>query len=160
MKENAMPHTDERQALTATIDRALRVVMVALKRGHRHRPADLDLTLGQVNCLRTVGALGEPTMSELSAALGLSPSTVTGLVDTLIQRGQLQRRDDAADRRVVRVRLSAEGVGRQRRHEAYAQKRVADLLHGIDTAGLRQVADALALLVEAVQRPSGEEANQ
>jgi DNA-binding MarR family transcriptional regulator len=155
-----MPHTDERQALTATIDRALRAVMVALKRGHRHRPTDLDLTLGQVNCLRTVAILGEPTMSELSAALGLSPSTTTGLVDTLIQRGQLQRHDDLADRRLVRVGLSAEGARRQRRHEAVAHKRLAELLQGMDTARLRQAAEALALLADAVQRPSGEEANQ
>jgi DNA-binding MarR family transcriptional regulator len=154
-----MPPTDERAELAAGINEALRSLWMALRRGHRNAPADLDLTLGQLNCLRTVGDLGEPSMSELSSALGLSPSTATGLVDALIQRGQMERRDDPADRRVVRVCLSAEGVRRQRHHEARIQQRLAELLCDMDTAHLRQVSEALGLLAAAVQHPSGEEAD-
>ena len=153
-----MPGDDERTALTTAIDDSLRTVARALKGGLRHSPADLGLTLGQLNCLRTIAALGEPSMSELSASTGLRPSTVTGLVDALIERGQVERRDDATDRRVVRVRLSPEGTRQQRRHMTRMQARLAELLSDLDTADLRQVSGALSLLQGAVQRRAGEEA--
>ena len=140
--------------LAVAIDDALRTVGMALRRGHRHSPAELDLTLGQLHCLGAVGCLGEPSMSDLSSALGLRPSTVTGLVDALIERGQVERRDDAEDRRLVRVRLTAEGVQRHEHHGAQVQQRLTELLGAMPTPDLRQVRDALDLLVAAVRRSS------
>jgi DNA-binding MarR family transcriptional regulator len=73
--------------LAVAIDGALRRVGMALRRGHRHSPVELDLTLGQLHCLGAISCLGKPSMSDLSSALDLRPSTVTGLVDALIERG-------------------------------------------------------------------------
>ena len=153
-----MAEPTERGDLTVAIDDALRGVVMALKRGHPHGPADLDLTLAHLHCLRTVNELGEPSMSELSAALGLSPSTVTGLVDTLTDGGQLVRRHDPLDRRVVRVRLSAAGRRRRERHTKLIQQRLSDLLSDLSVDELQRVAAALDLLLAAVQRRAGEAA--
>ena len=48
-------------------------------------------------------------MTELSRANGVSVSTMTSMVDRLIQGGLLERLRDGADRRIVRVGLSAAG---------------------------------------------------
>lgn len=50
------------------------------------------------------------TMRELTETLALPPSSVTGLVDTLVERQALERISDPDDRRVVRVRLTSSGL--------------------------------------------------
>ncbi|MFM8664593.1 MAG: MarR family winged helix-turn-helix transcriptional regulator [Betaproteobacteria bacterium] len=56
-------------------------------------------------------------MSELSACLMVTGGNVTGLTDQLVQEGWVQRTEDSRDRRVWRVRLTAEG---RRRFEQMA----------------------------------------
>jgi DNA-binding MarR family transcriptional regulator len=50
------------------------------------------------------------SMRELSARLGGHASTATGIADRLAARGLVERHDDAGDRRVKRVGLTAEGA--------------------------------------------------
>lgn len=74
-------------------------------------PVDLptDLTMQQ---LRVLGAVAyEPglTGQELGARLGVSAPTASGLIDRLVEKGVLERTDDATDRRVRRLHLTEEG---------------------------------------------------
>jgi DNA-binding MarR family transcriptional regulator len=73
----------------------------------------------------------KPTMGELAKELLLPLSTVTRIVDALEERGFAQRLPDAADGRVVRVRLT--DGGRQiyetmQRHKVRNAQRVLDCL--------------------------------
>ncbi|HMD87796.1 MAG TPA: MarR family transcriptional regulator [Anaerolineaceae bacterium] len=54
-------------------------------------------------------SVSPPTMGELSAELAVPYSTATRIVDWLVQGGVVERIDDPADRRVVRVQLSESG---------------------------------------------------
>ena len=49
-------------------------------------------------------------MSDLVARLGVSLSTVSGLVDRIVDQGLATRRDDPADRRQVVVALTEQGT--------------------------------------------------
>lgn len=65
---------------------------------------------------------GPISLGDLAVAEGVSPSTVTKIVNKLEMQGLIDRIIDPADRRVHLVRLSAQG----RRHiEAYRSKRNA-----------------------------------
>ena len=50
-----------------------------------------------------------PTMGALSAELNIPDSTATRIVDWLVRGDVVERIDDPADRRIVRVRLSESG---------------------------------------------------
>jgi DNA-binding MarR family transcriptional regulator len=50
------------------------------------------------------------TMRELTEILAVPPSSVTGLVDTLVERQTLERISDPEDRRIVRVKLTQSGL--------------------------------------------------
>jgi MarR family transcriptional regulator, organic hydroperoxide resistance regulator len=50
------------------------------------------------------------TMRELTEILAVPPSSVTGLVDTLVERHTLERISDPEDRRIVRVKLTQNGL--------------------------------------------------
>ena len=68
-----------------------------------------QVTLAQCLVLLEIEDLGEPTMSELAAKVGLDTSTVTRTTDGLVERGQVERRRSAEDRRVVTVCLTPKG---------------------------------------------------
>ncbi len=50
------------------------------------------------------------TMRELTEILALPPSSMTGLVDALVERQTLERISDPDDRRIVRVQLTQTGL--------------------------------------------------
>jgi MarR family transcriptional regulator, organic hydroperoxide resistance regulator len=72
-------------------------------------PGGRALPGGQANALANL-ADGRPrTVSELCAAAGSRPSTMTGTLDRLEERGLVARSPSRADRRAVQVALTAEG---------------------------------------------------
>src|SRR5690242_853807 len=77
--------------------------------GHASGWLQLDLTVPQIKTL--VALWGQPPMrmSSLSQLLGASVSTMTGIVDTLSERGLIERGSDQEDRRIVLVHLSEKG---------------------------------------------------
>ena len=66
------------------------------------------LTLTQVSLLRELRS-GSQTAGVLGQAVGLSPTSLTRLVDRLEGRGLVIRRRESEDRRCVEIRLSAAG---------------------------------------------------
>ena len=70
----------------------------------------LTIPLGQAYLLRLLDKRGPISMSELAASLGVKLSGCTALVDRAVEAGWVERKRDPADRRVVRVEVSA-GVG-------------------------------------------------
>ena len=63
--------------------------------------AEVDITMPQAKTLYAVGVSGEIHMSALVTRLGVSLSTVSGLVERLGDAGFATRHDDPADRRQV-----------------------------------------------------------
>ena len=83
----------------------------------------VDLTSSQIKVLINFSGQSVFTMTELGRINGVSVSTMTSMVDRLVQAGFLERQHDAADRRIVRVGLNAAGqkmvdsLMKVRRHE-------------------------------------------
>ena len=73
-------------------------------------PIPPDLTMQQLRVLGVVAHEPGLTGQELGARLGVSAPTASGLIDRLVEKGVLERTDDAADRRRRRLRLTPEGV--------------------------------------------------
>jgi DNA-binding MarR family transcriptional regulator len=71
---------------------------------------ELGLSLTQIKVLDAVaGAREELTMGVLADRLGLSVATTSRTVEGLLRRALLERREDPADRRAKRVRLTEAG---------------------------------------------------
>ena len=69
----------------------------------------LTIPLGQAYLLRLLDKRGPISMSEMAASLGVKLSGCTALVDRAVEAGWVERKRDPADRRVVRVEVSAGG---------------------------------------------------
>ena len=71
---------------------------------------DYDLTLQQLRVFAYVFAGGEVSISQVAEALGIKPNVATGIVQRLVERGLIERREDLVDRRVRRLTLTGGGT--------------------------------------------------
>jgi len=70
---------------------------------------DLDLTPSEINALGNLADGVGRTVSELGAAVGTRPATLTGILDRLERRGLITRGARPGDRRAVLIELTADG---------------------------------------------------
>lgn len=70
---------------------------------------DLDLTPSETNALANLADGRGRTVSELGAAIGSKPTTLTGVLDRLERRGHITRGVRSGDRRSVLIELTSSG---------------------------------------------------
>jgi DNA-binding MarR family transcriptional regulator len=114
---------------------------------------DQDVTLTQSRALVLLASRGPQRVIDIAGDLNVAPSTATRMCDRLVRKGLLRRYRNAADRREVKVTLTATGrdlvrdVSRHRRDEL---ARVVDALPAPTHA---HVAAALQALNAAAGEP-------
>ncbi len=111
--------------------------------------ADLDLSLTQLKALALLDTAPEvQSVKQVAEGLGLSLAATSRSLDGLVKRGLVEREEDALDRRVRRVCLSAAG---KRRVQTVVAIRVATLERLLETFSDHQresLATALAAVLE------------
>lgn len=108
----------------------------------------LSLTVPRLMAMHALLDEERLPMSELAAALHLSPPLATRMVDELSERALIERFADSTDRRRVLVRLTA--AGRKAFDSAYDESEV--LIGGVLEQMTTQEADALIVGLEALTR--------
>jgi MarR family transcriptional regulator, organic hydroperoxide resistance regulator len=71
---------------------------------------DLDLTPSEINALANLADGQGRTVSQLGAAIGSRPTTLTSVLDRLERRGHITRGVKAGDRRSVLIELTPSGA--------------------------------------------------
>ncbi len=140
----------------ARIDRivaAYETLMHRVASAHAPEFLGVGVTMSQAKVLYLVQAEPDLRMSDLSAHLGVSLSTVSGVVDRLVDQGFLARRDDPADRRHVVLRITDAGLTQLQLFRELSAGQVRALLYRLDLADLPVVEQALDLLAAAAQQP-------
>jgi DNA-binding MarR family transcriptional regulator len=78
--------------------------------------SELDLSLAHVKTLHTLhDSPGDLSVKDVAERLGLSLPGASRVVDMLLRRGYLSRREDEHDRRIKRVDITAKGADVVRR---------------------------------------------
>ncbi len=85
-----------------------------------------DLTQKQLNYLKVMVKMKNPTLSEVARELDLTKPTVTVLVDKLAEKGYIKRVKSDEDRRVMHLHIDKKGAKinamREIAHEKMAEK--------------------------------------
>lgn len=112
----------------------------------------LGVTGPQRLVIRIVGQKPSQTASEIAQTLGKHPSTLTGVLARLEQRGLITREVDAEDRRRARFTLTTGGkkIDRERRGTVEAATRRA--LTRLDSAAVDALLSGMSVLVEELER--------
>lgn len=149
-----MPNTADSSDLLATWLDLHRVDLELRAEITRRLDLDGELSLPEYEVLRTVSTrpVEGLCMHEIAAILAISRSGVTKLVDRLVERDALARRQMPRNRRVTLAVLTDEGRGLLDHAETRAQEATRQLissrLTGQDRADLRRI-------VERLQPPDG-----
>jgi len=117
-----------------------------------HTFEDFDYSLPQVASLLLLDEEGEKTIKQVAEWLGRSVSTTSRLLDHLVVRGMITRREDGRDRRMKRVAITAQGralIATVEQQRADVQTASLEYLSPEEQA---EVNRAMILLVEGARR--------
>jgi len=124
------------------------------------RPArewlEIDLTTSQLKVLFLLYSADCASMGQLAASLAVTLSTVTGIVDRLVEHQMVMREEDPSDRRLVVCRLTRDGAAIAERLNHAGNSRLAEVLDRLSIAELRCVVDGLQLLTNAVHEETAQ----
>ncbi|MFB7335865.1 MarR family winged helix-turn-helix transcriptional regulator, partial [Streptomyces adustus] len=103
------PRTPRPDALTMDVVELIGEVVARFYEDYEAAAGDHALTGAQARLLNLLSLEPLP-MRKLAQKLKCEPSNVTGIVDRLESRGLVERRPDAADRRVKLAAATDEGI--------------------------------------------------
>ena len=114
-----------------------------------HREGDNNLTTSQANVIFTLGNTDGMTCADIGEATLITKGTLTGVIDRLIDKGIVERWEDAYDARRTIIALTKKG---ERIYQNTFPDHVATLksrLEGLSAADQRQVTRALEQIEQA-----------
>jgi DNA-binding MarR family transcriptional regulator len=122
---------------------------IRLLRMVRTEDAQAGIGPAQLSALSVLVFGGAKTVSELASLEQVRPPTMSRIVEGLARKRLVQRVDDAADRRTVRVSATAKGeklmqAGKARRVRALAER--FEALSATDVRTLRAAAELMLRL--------------
>ncbi len=124
------------------------------------RLVELDLSMTQARLLHHLAFAGRPLpINELAARLHLSVATTGRTVDQLVHTDLVERREDAADRRVKLVSLTPAGAEAVDQHVAAKRAAVRTLVDRLPQDQAERLLAAIKPIVagDALRRPTQED---
>ena len=141
----------------ATIDAVMRdwtSLMTASAGWHARDFLSINITMAQAKLLHVAAAEPATRMSSLAARLGVSLPTLSGLVDRLVTRRCLERRDDPQDRRRVMVAVTPHGSAVMEQFSDLGTSQFRALLATLPRADLCALARGIAALAASASQPT------
>jgi len=123
----------------------LRLAVMRLARVLRQKAQD-SITPSQLSALVSIEREGPVTLGTLAALESVQPPTMTRIVAGLEEQGLVQREVDQADRRIARVRMTAQARKLLERNRSRKTAYLASRMRGLEAEELDVLARAAALL--------------
>jgi len=114
--------------------------------------ARLGITATQLNVLKMLQAIGELSLSELSKKMAATNSTVTGIVDRMVAAGLVVREQSADDRRVWKIKPTAQGRALAKKIDIAPWEILRTALEALPEPELNALIATLAKVAQNVQR--------
>ncbi len=146
----------ERDAAVDRIVATYELLMHRVASTHASAFLEVGVTMSQAKVLYLVQGNADLRMSELSTRLGVSLSTMSGVVDRLVEQGLLTRHDDPADRRHVVLHVTDAGATQLQAFRELTSGQLRAVLACVPTGELGLVGRALDTLAAAsIRQPDG-----
>ncbi len=139
----------DREALAADMYALASYLMRTATVGTFNAIAELDLSFTQIKALCALESDSEGcSVKALADSLGVSLPAMSRAVDGLFERGLVGREEDPADRRMKRVRPTAEGERVPRALNEARLSALSELLGSFGEDEAAALGDALAMILE------------
>ena len=130
--------------------RDIRRIVRKVSEHSRELARDVGLTLPQLLCLKAIGASTDGmsvTVKWVAQDVQLSPTTVSRIIDRLVNAGLVSRERSASDRRRVCLSLTLSGIDRYQTLPKPLQVHFIERFTAKPEAERRALLDALATIV-------------
>ncbi|MFQ3612897.1 MAG: MarR family transcriptional regulator [Cyanobacteriota bacterium] len=141
------------QECAATLMEALPQV-VRQVRAEMRRQAAPFLSLSQLRALIYLQRCPQGSLSQVADDLDVSLPTMSSMVQRLVERGWVERTEDPAERRRLRLSLTAAGEAQLHQTLAATQAYLATALARLRPAQRGQIQEGFLLLAEALSAES------
>jgi DNA-binding MarR family transcriptional regulator len=118
--------------------------------------AEGQLTSPQIKFLRLVSQQDAQTVGDVAGLLGVSDAAASKLVDRLVKRGLVRRKESAADRRASELVLTDEGERLLTKYECERARSLEEIFRAFPAEELRQAAGVLDRLVASIVKLSAD----
>ncbi len=125
-----------------------------IDRDRRHDELDawlrLNLGIGQLKSLFFISNRGSTSLGKLAAALKVTPTNTTGIVDRLLERKLITRKESPDDRRVLVLRTTTRGEALVNELRQKRKERMTEIFSRLTDEQAEIVAQALKFMIEAM----------
>lgn len=121
-----------------------------LQRMSKRMESELGITGPQRLVLRVVGRFPDVSAGELAHIVRLHPSTITGILQRLVQRGLIERLRDPVDSRRARLRLKPSAIPYTRTSPGTVEKAVTVALAKAGAANVRAARTVLTAVANGL----------
>ncbi|HEU4611218.1 MAG TPA: MarR family transcriptional regulator [Kofleriaceae bacterium] len=109
------------------------------------------ITATQLNALKLLQSVGDLSLSDLSRRMSATNSAITGLVDRMVEGGLVAREQSTDDRRVWKIRLTAEGRAVAKKVDVAPWEILQDAVTALPQAELDQLIKTLVKLADHIE---------
>ena len=153
-----MSATERKKAAIDRIVETAIYLQAESRRLAKEQCARHGITATQLNVLKLLLTVGDLSLSELSKQLAATNSTITGITDRMVAAGLVTREQSTEDRRVWRIKLTADGRGIARKVDLAPWEILQRALHTLPPAELEQLIKTLLKIADRVEQEVKQEA--
>ncbi|QSZ27883.1 MarR family transcriptional regulator [Aceticella autotrophica] len=132
--------------------KVLKQIRDIMKQNMKYQFNKIDITGPQGMLMSMLAHHGKMKISDLSENLGLSNSTVSGIIDRLERQGLVERIRSIEDRRVVYVSVTSEFKKNAKEQLNEIEKKFEDMMNKATPEELNTIFEGLNTLKEVMDR--------
>ena len=139
----------------AAVDRIVEMAIylqTESRRLAREQCAKHGITATQLNVLKLLQTVGDLSLSELGKRMSAKNSTVTGIVDRMVEAGLVAREQSAEDRRVWKIRLTPEGKTLARKVDVAPWEMLTSAVMALPPAEVEQLITTLLKITDHIEK--------
>ena len=153
----ARPKLDYKVAVDRIVETAI-YLQTESRRLAREQCARHGITATQLNVLKLLQTVGDLSLSELSKKMSATNSTITGIIDRMVEAKLVAREQSVEDRRVWKIRLLPDGKALARKVEVAPWELLRSAITALPPAELEQLIITLLKVVDHVELTVDKEA--
>ena len=119
---------------------------------HREENVKSPITHLCLGALKFVNDSGKPTMKNLADHFGITPPSVTALIDPLVAKRFLVRNYDNQDRRIIRLSLTDKGKKILQKNIQIAREGMEKILAKMDEEEIDNLRSGLSHLLKIIKK--------
>jgi DNA-binding MarR family transcriptional regulator len=142
----------EEMSKAVKVVQLMKKVMSTIKQRMGNHFREMNLTGPQGMLMGTLAQHGEMKVSDLSEKLGLTNSTVSGILDRLENAGMVERTRSKEDRRVVYIKVTEEFIKHSKNHFEEINKLIEEMMDKATPEELDIILEGMHTLEKVINR--------